>query len=189
MATARDPVGPQAGQRAWSAGASGVVRSPSSVPITPVGTPAWAEDRPHQLGHRGLAVGPGHPDHGHGPGRMAVEGGGHRGHGRPDPARVDPHLGHVEVEEPLAQERAGPAGHGLGGVEVAVGVSAGDAAEQRTGTHLAAVEVDRGHLGRPRIAPDTEYVDVMDQLGHQHGREFQVVGREGWFRRFRSGPT
>ena len=104
-------------------------------------------------------------------------------------ARGDPHLGHVELEEPVAEERGGPADDRMGSVEMAVGVFAGNAAEQRAGTDPAAVEVDRGHLGGRRIAPDIEYVDVMDQLGHQHGREFQEVGRKGWFRRFRSGPT
>ncbi len=42
MATARIPSARRPASWAWSTGASGVVRAPSSVPITPLGTPAWA---------------------------------------------------------------------------------------------------------------------------------------------------
>ena len=82
-----------------------------------------------------------------------------------------------------------PPVHGVGGVEMAVGVLAGHTAEQRTGTDQPAVEVDRRHLRGPRIAADIEHVDVMDQLGHQHGRGFRVVRCEGGLRRSGSGPT
>ena len=109
MATARRPASRKSASRAWSTGASGVVRSPSRVPMHAGRASRWLEDRAHQMGDRGLPVGPGDPDHGHGPGGMAVEGGGHPGHGRPHRARRHPHLGHVEVEEPLAQEPRRPA--------------------------------------------------------------------------------
>ena len=62
---------------AWRSGASGVVRSPSSVPMTPGGHAGVGQDRPHQLGHRRLAVGTGDADHVHRPRGVAVEGGGH----------------------------------------------------------------------------------------------------------------
>ncbi len=48
--------------------------------------------------------------------------------GRTD--RAPPDLGHVEVEQVLTQQRRAPRGHCLGGVPVAVGELAGDAAEQ-----------------------------------------------------------
>ena len=42
MATALVPAARKAASWAWSTGDSGVVRAPSNVPITPVGTPEWA---------------------------------------------------------------------------------------------------------------------------------------------------
>ncbi len=53
-----------------------------------------------------------------------------------------PDLGHVEVEEAFAQQGGGPPVHRLGGVEVAVGVGTGHAAEQRARPDPSAVELD-----------------------------------------------
>ena len=42
MATAARPASRNSARRRWRSGDSGVVRSPASVPITPVATPAWS---------------------------------------------------------------------------------------------------------------------------------------------------
>ena len=67
--------------------------------------PVGLQDRPHQMGHRGLAVRPGDSDGLQRPGRVAVEGSGHRCHRRSDAARCQHDLGHLEVDEVLAQQR------------------------------------------------------------------------------------
>ncbi len=68
----------------------------------------------------------------------------------------------------VAEQRGGAPIHGFGGVEVAVGAGTGDAAEKGSLTDLAAVELDRPHIGRRRVAVHTDHADVVDQCGHLH---------------------
>ncbi len=131
-------------------GGPGSVERPDHARSPAVGL----QDRPHQLGHRGLPVGAGDAHHGQRSGRVTVEGRRDRGHCRPDPAGRHPDLGDAELEEVLAEERGRTAGDRLGGVGVAVGALAGHAAEQRAGADLSAVELDRADLGGRGIAPE-----------------------------------
>ena len=102
----RDGVGPPsriAASRACSSGASGVVRAPVSVPSTSARSPASSNTSRSRNVVVVLPLVPGHTDHGHRAGRIAVEGDRHVGHGD---ARVGHHqLGHVEVEGTLHHER------------------------------------------------------------------------------------
>ena len=86
---ARRPAGAPsrtAGQQALQVGRLGRGAGPERVPITVVGRPAWRSTAPSRWATRGLAVGAGHPGHEQVAGRVAREGRGHLGHGRPHPA-------------------------------------------------------------------------------------------------------
>jgi hypothetical protein len=103
---------------------------------------AGAQDRGHELGHRGLAVGAGDADHGEVGRGVVPELGGEGRHGRSGVAHLE--LDDVEREPVLDQQ-----GHGAGfdgGVSeaVAVGPLPGDAAEQRAGPDVAGVVDDVG---------------------------------------------
>ena len=105
------------------------------------------------------------------------------------PPSGHPRLGHVEVEEPLAEQRGGPAANRLGGVAMAVGVWPRARSRRGSPPHLAAVELDRTHLGGRRVAADLDHVDVGEQRGHLHGEWSGGSGRGGRSGRARPGPT
>ncbi len=189
MATARVPRARSAASWAWSTGASGVVRDPPSVPITPVGSPEWARmDRTSWVTVVFPLV-PVTPTI-----FIVLEG---------CPLNADATVAMAGLTAPGAtrtwvtsrsrnrshNSEVAPPVTAWAAWTVAVGVLAGDTAEQRPRAHQPAVEVHRRHLGGSRIAADIEHIDVMDQLGHQHERVFQVVGRDGGLLRSGSGPT
>ena len=189
MATARRPPSRCSASRRWSTGASGVVRAPSSVPITPVGMPARSRIDPTNAVTVVLPLVPVTPtmvnERDGWPLRVeaaaAIA-------GRTAPGRTRTWVA------PRSRNRShrsavAPPLHRLGRIVVAVEMGAADAAEQGARPYLAAVELDGAHLGGGRIAAHTDHVDVVDQFGHLHGGVFQGSGSTvpvGWLR---SGPT
>jgi hypothetical protein len=108
------------------------------------------EQVPDQEGGGRLPVGASDADDPELGGRVAVEGGGDRGHRR---ARVlDAGLGHVEIERPLDDERRGTRLDGRRREIVAVGPLSREAEQERAGASPAAVvgEVPDLHGTAPR---------------------------------------
>ena len=163
MATARRSAVAELGQQAPGApGPPGVVRSPSRVPMTPVGQPARPRIDGHQVGHRGLAVGPGDPDHGHARAGMAVEGRRHRGHGRPAPSPEPPTPGSPRGRAVARTEEGGapappPRRRGRGRRSGTPGTQQNSDAWP----HPSAVELDTPDLGDRQVAAHTDDVDVV----------------------------
>ena len=123
------------------------------------------EHRGQQVGDGRLAVRAGHADDGEAGRGLAEERGRERRHRH---ARVlHDHLGHVEVERPLDEQRDGPAGDGCGSEVVPVDPLAPQAAEQRAGPDAARVVGDR-HRRHGRLAPTTDDPQtVRARLGHE----------------------
>ena len=174
MATARRPGVPELGQqasggpgpRAWSA-------SPSRVPITRWPAPVRSRIGPDQVGHRGLAVGPGDPDHGQVRARVPVEGrtpprpwpaAPARGHHAPGSRRDPGRRSHSSADAPRPPPRRHSRGRRCGRrarSRTATPARPGGCRTRRSGS--------RSTPGRRAL----DDVDLLDQHGHPHGRVVQ----------------
>ena len=119
-----------------------------------------------QVGRRGLAVRPGHPEHAHRVGRVAVE----ASRERPErPAHLrHPRLGDRDLERAVDEQRHRAALHRRGRVVVAVGDRAANAAEQGTSGRAATVVHDVGDVDL-RVPGQLEQVDGVEEVVQAHG--------------------
>ncbi len=131
------------------------------------GQPAGGlEDRAEEVGGGRLAVGSGHADDRHAPGRVAIQSGGHLGHAGAD--LVDLHLGHCNVDEALDQEGDGAGPDRGGGEVVTVGTGAGHTAEQRPGDDGSGVVADGHDLGAVQVTPNGACLYLPEQPTESH---------------------
>ena len=162
--------------RACSSGASGVVRAPDRVPITPHGRPAAASTAASRWVIVVLPFVPVTPTTVEVAGRVVPERRGDGPHGGPHV--VHDELGHVQRELVVDQQRRGARRHGRRRQVVAVDVGPPDAAEQRAADDGARVVDDRDEVGIT-IGPDGPDAHSLGG-GHEVGEAHALSpGRPG----------